>query len=269
MDGNYSLADIAAATGNGRNNDGMFGGDGSWWIIVLFIFAFFGWGNNGWGNNGNGGGYAATAATQADIQRGFDNSAVISKLDGINSGLCDGFYAMNNGMLTGFNGINTNIMQTGFGIQQAINADTVANMQNTNALQAYYNTVLDEMRGGGYNDDYSERGRKRDSMGRYSSNDGRMMPDYDRGSSYARRGEHYVRGHYSRSDGRDAYDDYMTQKQSYRSGKSEDCKRKMLAALEEHLDELTTEMSDMSKDAECREERDLVKRYVEKLRDML
>lgn len=96
-----------------------------------------------------------------------------------------------------------------------------------------------------------------------------QMPDYDRGSSYARRGEHYVRGHYSRSDGRDAYDDYMTQKQSYRSGKSEDCKRKMLAALEEHLDELTTEMSDMSKDAECREERDLVKRYVEKLRDML
>ena len=136
MDGNYSLADIAAATGNGRNNDGMFGGDGSWWIIVLFIFAFFGWGNNGWGNNGNGGGYAATAATQSDIQRGFDNSAVISKLDGISNGLCDGFYSMNNGMLTGFNGINTNIMQTGFGIQQAINADTISNMQNTNALQA-------------------------------------------------------------------------------------------------------------------------------------
>ena len=99
MDGNYSLADIAAATGNGRNNDGMFGGDGAWWLIVLFLFVFCGWGNNGWGNNGNGGGYAATAATQADIQRGFDNSAVISKLDGINSGLCDGFYAMNNGML--------------------------------------------------------------------------------------------------------------------------------------------------------------------------
>lgn len=135
MDGNLTASDVALLTGNNRN-DGMFGGDGSWWIIVLFIFAFFGWGNNGWGNNGNGGGYAATAATQADIQRGFDNSAVISKLDGINNGICDGFYAVNNGMLTGFNGINTNIMQTGFGIQQAINADTVANMQNTNALQA-------------------------------------------------------------------------------------------------------------------------------------
>lgn len=136
MDGNYSLADIAAATGGNRDSDGMWGGDGAWWIIILFLFVFCGWGNNGWGNNGNGGGYAATAATQADIQRGFDNSAVISKLDGISSGLCDGFYAMNNGMLTGFNGINTNIMQTGFGIQQAINADTVANMQNTNALQS-------------------------------------------------------------------------------------------------------------------------------------
>lgn len=72
----------------------------------------------------------------SEIQRGFDNQAVVSKLDGISNGLCDGFYAMNNSMLTGFNGINTNIMQTGYGIQQAINADTVANMQNTNALQS-------------------------------------------------------------------------------------------------------------------------------------
>lgn len=128
-----SLADIAAVTGNNRNNDGMWG-DGAWWIVILLIF---GWGNGfgGWGN-GNGGGALQGYATQADIQRGFDNSAVISKLDGISNGLCDGFYAMNNSVLTGFNGINTNIMQTGYGIQQAINADTVANMQNTNALQS-------------------------------------------------------------------------------------------------------------------------------------
>lgn len=125
-----SLADIAAVTGNNRNNDGMWG-DGAWWIVILLIF---GWGNNGWGGfggNGNGAGY-----TDSAIQRGFDNQTVISKLDGISNGLCDGFYAMNNSMLTGFNGINTNIMQTGYGIQQAVNADTVANMQNTNALQS-------------------------------------------------------------------------------------------------------------------------------------
>ena len=130
-----SLADIAAVTGNGRNNDGMWGGDG-WWAIIIFA-RIFGWGGfgNGWGGFGGNGGAMQGYATQADIQRGFDNQAVISKLDGITNGLCDGFYAVNNGMLTGFNGINTNILQTGFGIQQAINADTVANMQNTNALQ--------------------------------------------------------------------------------------------------------------------------------------
>ena len=121
---------VANIDGNGNN--------GGWlWIIVVFAL-LFGWGNGGFGGFGgnNGGGYVATAATQADIQRGFHNSAVICKLDGISNGLCDGFYAMNNSMLTGFNGINTNIMQTGYGIQQAINADTVANMQNTNALQS-------------------------------------------------------------------------------------------------------------------------------------
>lgn len=108
-------------------------GDGGWlWIIVVFAL-LFGWGNNGFGGGfGGNGGYVATAATQADIQRGFDNSAVISKLDGITNGLCDGFYAVQNGM----NGINTNILQTGFGIQQAINADTVSGMQNTNSIQA-------------------------------------------------------------------------------------------------------------------------------------
>lgn len=129
-----SLADIAAVTGNNRNNDGMWG-DGAWWIVILLIFGWGGFGNNGWGN-GNGMGSTAAAYTDSAIQRGFDNQAVVSKLDGITNGLCDGFYAVNNSMLTGFNGINTNIMQTGYGIQQAINADTVANMQNTNALQS-------------------------------------------------------------------------------------------------------------------------------------
>lgn len=125
-----SLADIAAVTGSNRDNDGMWG-NGAWWIVILLIFGWGGFGNNGWSGNGAGNGY-----TDAAIQRGFDNQAVISKLDGITNGLCDGFYAVNNSMLTGFNGINTNIMQTGYGIQQAINADTIANMQNTNALQA-------------------------------------------------------------------------------------------------------------------------------------
>ena len=39
---------------NGRNNGG-FGGEGSWFIWVIFLFFLMGWGNNGWGNSGMGG----------------------------------------------------------------------------------------------------------------------------------------------------------------------------------------------------------------------
>ena len=118
---------VANIDGNGNNNG--WGAEGSWLWFLIVVFAIFGgWGNGfgGFGGNGMNGGVGS------EIQRGFDNQAVVSKLDGITNGLCDGFYAVQNGM----NGINTNILQTGFGIQQAINADTVANMQNTNALQS-------------------------------------------------------------------------------------------------------------------------------------
>ena len=118
---------VANIDGNGNNNG--WGAEGSWLWFLIVVFAIFG----GWGNGFGGfGGNRMNGGVGSEIQRGFDNQAVVSKLDGITNGLCDGFYAMQNGM----NGINTNILQTGFGIQQAINADTVANMQNTNALQS-------------------------------------------------------------------------------------------------------------------------------------
>lgn len=122
-----SVPIVANLDGNNGNN----WNDGSWLWLLIVVFAIFG----GWGN-GFGGFGGANGGVGSEIQRGFDNQAVVSKLDGISNGLCDGFYAMNNSMLTGLNGINTNIMQTGYGIQQAVNADTVANMQNTNALQS-------------------------------------------------------------------------------------------------------------------------------------
>ena len=73
-----SLADIAAVTGNNRNNDGMWGGDG-WWAIIIFamIFGWGGFGGNGWGGNGGGMGYTAAAYTDSAIQRGFDTQSII------------------------------------------------------------------------------------------------------------------------------------------------------------------------------------------------
>ena len=130
---------VANIDGNGNNGNNW--NDGSWLWLLIVVFAIFG----GWGN-GFGGFGGTNGGVGSEIQRGFDNQAVVSKLDGISNGLCDGFYAMNNSMLTGFNGINTNIMQTGYGIQQAVNADTVANMQNTNALQSQLAQCLNKFK---------------------------------------------------------------------------------------------------------------------------
>ena len=80
-----SAADVAAVTD--RRDGYGFGGDGAW-IWVILLFAIFGWGGNGFGRNGNG-------LTQAEMQQGFDTQNVLRKLEGINSRLCDGFYAMN------------------------------------------------------------------------------------------------------------------------------------------------------------------------------
>lgn len=68
---------VANIDGNGNNNG--WGAEGSWLWFIIVIFAIFGWGGfgNGFGGNGMNGGVGS------EIQRGFDNQAVVSKLDGI------------------------------------------------------------------------------------------------------------------------------------------------------------------------------------------
>lgn len=116
----YSLSDIAAVT-DGKYNDG-FGCGGSWWIILLFLFAMGGGGFGGWGGQ-NG------ALTRAEMQQGFDTQEVVRKLDGIGYGLSDGFYSQNTTMLNGFREVTDAVQQARFDAQHCC-CETNRNIDN-------------------------------------------------------------------------------------------------------------------------------------------
>ena len=84
LTGDLSPADIAAVTGT--NNNGLFGGDGLYAIIVLIVLMGMMGGGWGGGFSGNAGAFpwlmASGANTNNDVHRGFDQSAV---MNGINS----------------------------------------------------------------------------------------------------------------------------------------------------------------------------------------
>lgn len=121
-------ADIAAVTGNSRNGSNGWGGDGAWWLLVLFLFAA----NNGWNNGGfgggNGGGPTTYIGTNADIQRGFDQSATMTALNNLAIGQCNQTTALQNAItqgqianMQGFNTTQGQIANTGFNISNALN----------------------------------------------------------------------------------------------------------------------------------------------------
>lgn len=116
---NMSLSDIAAVVGD---KDG-FGGNGAWWIIILFLFVFMG-GGGLWGNRQGEFGQYATAATQQEILYGQQFGQINDRLTNIGNGICNLGYEMqgNIGQLgkevaLAQNGTNMAIMQTGNGIQ--------------------------------------------------------------------------------------------------------------------------------------------------------
>ena len=111
----YNLSDIAAVT---RDGNGMFGGDGGWWIILLFLFA--GWGGRGFGG-GFGGGYDGNPATQADVRAAVDQQTLLSKLDQQTYGLADSTYALNSAITNGFHGVDTAVCTLGYNMQGGFN----------------------------------------------------------------------------------------------------------------------------------------------------
>lgn len=123
------MSGFLAGQGDGNSNrGGMFGGDG-WWAIIIFAL-IFGWGNGGYGfGGGNSGGVTdgyVLASDFANVER---------KIDSVNNGVCDGFYAMNTGMLNGFAGV-TQAVTSGFSAAELARCNQqAALMQQLNAMQ--------------------------------------------------------------------------------------------------------------------------------------
>lgn len=96
-----SPADFAAVTGN--NNDGFGGGNGIWWLALLFLFGWGRGGNGSWGGNGGGGNCGGgVCAPPYDVRAAVDQQTLISKLDQQTYGLADATYALNNAITGGF-----------------------------------------------------------------------------------------------------------------------------------------------------------------------
>ena len=112
-----SAADVAAVVGNngGAFGNGGFWGDGSFWIIILFLFAFMG---NGWGGFGNNAGGAMPYMVNNDVQRGFDQQAVIGGINGINASI----NSLAQGQCNGFNGVTNAITNAQYNNLQGMNS---------------------------------------------------------------------------------------------------------------------------------------------------
>lgn len=116
-----SASDVALLSNSGRN-DGWGNEGGAWWIIIFLIFALGGFRGNGWGNNQGAADNYVLASDFATLQRQLDSGfdRVGNRIENVNNGLCDGFYAMNTGMLNGFGGVQQTLCQGFSGVNQAI-----------------------------------------------------------------------------------------------------------------------------------------------------
>lgn len=127
-----SAADVAAVTCGNSRNDGGWGND--WWAVIIILALFGGFGNRGGlFGGGYGGGSSCgcgTPATCSDLQAGFNNQAVTTKLNGLENGLCSLGYDQ----LAQMNNIGTQIQQGNFALQQTLNNNAIAQMQDTNAV---------------------------------------------------------------------------------------------------------------------------------------
>lgn len=122
--------------GYGNGNDGFFGSNGIWFLILFILLG--GWGNGfgggyGGGNGGIGGMYPWMNQSN-QMNEGFRDQMIAGKIDTIGNNVISGF----GDVQLGIAGINQNICQTGNSVVSA-----VTGAQNALASQMYANQIAD------------------------------------------------------------------------------------------------------------------------------
>ena len=127
MADNDMMTGFLAGQDSGGKGDGMFGGDGSW-IVLIILFALFGggFGGNGFGGNRSGGG---DCATQADLCNSFNFNNLENSVRGVQNGICDSTYALNTSLLNGFHGVDNAVCNLGYQMQSCC-CETNRNVDN-------------------------------------------------------------------------------------------------------------------------------------------
>ena len=126
----------------------------------------------------------------------------------------------------------------------------------------------------GYSRDMEDYSRDGGYGGGNSRDRGYSSDNYDNGNSYRRgrnqrTGEYMHRPNYSRLSGDDTdMDEYRNRKREYSNSRDDMTKNKMLDALEDFMSGVHGMMKQMFKDADCREEREIIQNWARKIAEM-
>lgn len=126
----------------------------------------------------------------------------------------------------------------------------------------------------GYSRDMEDYSRDGGYGGGNSRDRGYSRDNYDNGNSYRRgrnqrTGEYIHRPNYSRLSGDDTdMDEYRNRKREYSNSRDEGSKGRMLDALEDFMCGVSSMVKQICRDADCREEREIVKKYAREIAEM-
>lgn len=126
----------------------------------------------------------------------------------------------------------------------------------------------------GYSRDMEDYSRDGGYGGGNSRDRGYSRDNYDNGNSYRRgrnqrTGEYMHRPNYSRLSGDDTdMDEYRNRKREYSNSRDEGSKGRMLDALEDFMCGVSSMVKQICRDADCREEREIVKKYAREIAEM-